>query len=266
MSQITGNIYVTKDYSQFKTLYGNRDVSPERYKKIETSMLLKQLPIPIVVNEKYEVIDGQGRLSVCSRNNLPVWYVVCEGLTIDDCVTCNIYSTKWSETDVLKRYAKTGNENYQRILAVMEEYKVNRATVQLASSKLACAKEKAEAIKLGNLVFSEQDASVARERLNFARDIIEAISSAKPVKQINILRQSIMRCAKEPGYDHERMREKCYENAIAYRECSSISDMLIQLAGFYNRGKKSSFMDTYGTGSALKVTFSSSTNRYARGK
>lgn len=265
MSQITGSVYVTKDYSKFKTLHGNRDVSYDRYKKIEASMLLKQLPIPIVINEKSEVIDGQGRLLVCSRNNLPVWYVVCEGLTIDDCVTCNIYSTKWSEVDILKRYAKTGNENYQRMIDIMEEYKVNRATVQLASSKLNCG-AKAEQIKLGNLVFTEQDAYSARKRLDYARDIIDSFSSVKNVKQINILRQSIIRCAKEPGYDHERMRQKCYENAISYRECSSVSDMLIQLASFYNRGKKTAFMDTYGTGSALKVTFSSTTNRYARGK
>ena len=56
-----GQIYVTKDYTKFKTLDGNRALSRSQIKKLTRSFESEQIPLPIIINEKYEVIDGQHR-------------------------------------------------------------------------------------------------------------------------------------------------------------------------------------------------------------
>ena len=55
------SVFKTFDYGLFKNIKGNRELNPKNYKKILHSMGNKQLEIPIIVNEKYEIIDGQHR-------------------------------------------------------------------------------------------------------------------------------------------------------------------------------------------------------------
>ena len=55
-------INTTGDYGIFKRLKGNRTVTRSRVEKIKNSInKVGYIKSPIVVNEKREVIDGQGR-------------------------------------------------------------------------------------------------------------------------------------------------------------------------------------------------------------
>ena len=260
---IAGGVYETRDYEQFKTLLGNRDIEPERFRRIEKSMLIKQLPIPIVVNEKNEVIDGQGRLAVCKKHGFPIRYTVCEGLTIDDCFTANVYSTKWSSKDIINRYAKTGDEDYGRILDIMTRFGVSPDTAISAAGKSSTTAEQRETLKSGCFEFSEDNYAKAKERLQWALEIVDALSiGGKPPKQKQILIMSVVRCAKTTGYNHKRMFQGCRENAMAYKGASNLPDMLRQLAYFYNRRQRSHFMDTYGVHNSLTVVFDEKVNKF----
>lgn len=59
MGKLIGKLYETKDYSKFKFLKGNRAIKEKRslIESIEKSGIL----VPIDVNEKFEIIDGQTR-------------------------------------------------------------------------------------------------------------------------------------------------------------------------------------------------------------
>ena len=85
------NVMVTDEYDLFKTLEGNRRVLDLRARRIIRSIEKVGYVInPIIVNEKYEVIDGQGRLEALKRLNLPVYYIMIEGIGIEECRTLNI--------------------------------------------------------------------------------------------------------------------------------------------------------------------------------
>ena len=53
----TTEIFITKDYSLFKKLKGNRNLNKLNLKKITKSIEKIHIPIPIVVNEKYEISE-----------------------------------------------------------------------------------------------------------------------------------------------------------------------------------------------------------------
>lgn len=57
-------IYKTDDHTLFKKLEGNRDVRSVE-KIIKSIDNVGYVLSPILVNEKYEVIDGQNRLEAC---------------------------------------------------------------------------------------------------------------------------------------------------------------------------------------------------------
>ena len=116
------NVYVTKDYSIFKRLVGNRDIPETRISKIvESIQTIGWIHNPIIVNEKMEVIDGQGRLTALQRLKMPVEYIVAEGAGNKECIYMNMNMVNWKLPDFIKSYAEQGNENYQRLLGLMEK-------------------------------------------------------------------------------------------------------------------------------------------------
>ena len=119
-----GKVYKTDDLSIFKTLEGNRNVEPARVNKIYESIKKNgYIHSPIIVNEKMEVIDGQGRIEALKRANLPAEYIAFEGMTIKDCIALNIYQTGWSLMDYIESFAERGNRSYQFLLHLIAKYK-----------------------------------------------------------------------------------------------------------------------------------------------
>lgn len=67
MSRIFAQVYEEKDYSKFKRLENNRDVTESRKEKLKASIASGEILNPIIVNEKMEIIDGQGRYEAKKR-------------------------------------------------------------------------------------------------------------------------------------------------------------------------------------------------------
>lgn len=59
MAQVVGQVCQTNDYSLFKTLKGNRNINQAHLYRLTKSIKEKYLLSPIVVNEHFEIIDGQ---------------------------------------------------------------------------------------------------------------------------------------------------------------------------------------------------------------
>lgn len=117
-------VYSTNDYTIFKRLLGNREVKPIRKMKIVKSIQTRgYISCPIIVNEKMEVIDGQGRLEALKSLGLPVEYVIIKWLTIDDCTAMNFKD--WNINDYVDCYAECGNENYIRFKDVAKQFELS---------------------------------------------------------------------------------------------------------------------------------------------
>lgn len=86
-----GAIYSSEDYSVFRKLNGNRSVLEQRKNMIMASITERGwIRNPVVVNEKMEIIDGQGRFEALKELGLPIEYVVAKGASISDCIALNI--------------------------------------------------------------------------------------------------------------------------------------------------------------------------------
>ena len=154
--KVAYNVYTTNDYSIFKRLPGNRDIPESRISKIvESIQSIGWVHNPIIVNEKMEVIDGQGRLTALQRLKMPVEYVVAPGAGNKECIYMNMNMVNWKLPDFVKSYAEQGNENYQRLLSLMERYANGNLNI-ISTALYRISKAKLRDIKEGTLQLTEE--------------------------------------------------------------------------------------------------------------
>jgi len=115
-------VMTTNDYSIFNFIDGNRVVNPLNKRRLAESFKIKQIFAPIIVNERFEIIDGQHRFMVMMENDLPVVYVIIPGLKLEDVHRLNTNMKNWGADDFMNGYIRLGNEEYVRYKAFKQRY------------------------------------------------------------------------------------------------------------------------------------------------
>lgn len=126
----TVKIYVTRDYSLFGVLQGNRVLNKSKIKKIKEEIaagtnLLQYCPIVVVeVDGKLKVIDGQHRLEVAKQIGSYVWYVISAPLSLYEIAKMNSNTEKWKGADFINCYVATGDTSYKTLKEFNDTYRL----------------------------------------------------------------------------------------------------------------------------------------------
>lgn len=235
------DVYVTKDYSRFKRLEGNREVLNRRVEKIIHSINeVGYVNNPILVNEKYEVIDGQGRLEAFKRLNIPVEYIMVKGIGVKECISMNINMENWTMEDFINCYAENGNDNYIKFKHLIDIADgVSLKVIWCALFRL---------YQIDNNTIKEQKLHITDKQY---RDAIERIEYVKPVwkalpKNTNtnkslpgnktLICQSLTMYHKYEEVDKERLIKVVLEKFGTMQGFSKNHECDIQLEKIYNKG------------------------------
>jgi len=122
MSACIAKVYTTKDFEKFKFLHGNRNINKSHTKRLTASMGKKNIPVPVIVNENFEVIDGQHRLHAAIDLDVPIAYMIINNLGLDDVQLLNTNTSNWKLNDYLASYIDLGKKSYIDYKAFMEKY------------------------------------------------------------------------------------------------------------------------------------------------
>jgi len=112
----------TKNYDQFKILKGNRTVNMLHVEKLKISFGRKYLLSPIIVNENFEIIDGQHRFVAAKELGLPVYYIAIGGYSLMDIQIYNTNASNWKKKDFLNMYCDLGRPAYVQFKKFMDTY------------------------------------------------------------------------------------------------------------------------------------------------
>ena len=113
---------VTEDYSIFKVAR-NRSVDAQRVAKKKKSIEQINLQQPIIVNKRYQVVDGQHRFEALKQLGLPVYYVVSYNWKRDeDTATMNNTQDKWNTQNWAEFRASQGNQIAKEALEIARNY------------------------------------------------------------------------------------------------------------------------------------------------
>lgn len=102
----------TTNYNLFKSLNGNRDLNRLHLQRLISSMKENYLFTLIVVNEKYQIIDGQHRFEACKELGLPLYYVKVKGYGLREVQILNVNAKNWNADDFLAGFCDLGLQDY----------------------------------------------------------------------------------------------------------------------------------------------------------
>jgi len=126
----------TKNYAKFKYIIGNRQMSTEHVarlrREIETRNLLEVCPI--IVNEKFQVIDGQHRIEAAKQLKIEIPYVVVQGMGIEHVVRLNNVQRRWGIRDYIELHVLNGNENYIQLKDFYTKHKISPSNAIVLTS------------------------------------------------------------------------------------------------------------------------------------
>lgn len=175
---ITGNTYRTSDYSIFKRLEGNRAVLASRVSKILNSInAAGYIFNPIVVNELYQIIDGQGRFEALKSLGLPIDFVISEGAGLLECVALNSSGTIWTMADYVDSYCELKRPDYLRLKQILLSHPMlqDRIIINIVNGT---ASTPSSYIKNGEFKVSAEQAITASEDLSLIEKIYPALKKA----------------------------------------------------------------------------------------
>ena len=224
-------IYKETDYSVFKKLLGNRDVEPERVNAIvESIKKVGYQRVPILVNEKYEIIDGQGRVAACEILELPVYFEVQEGIGIDECIAMNIKMRNWNIYDFVKSYADQGDENYTNLLKYKDDYP-NMSVIEIAMC-LSDSRSKNIEKPLRDGTYKMTAKEDNMKCLNFINNVVKNLKAIRGGSQQYI--PVLVGLYKFNLIDEERMEKAINTHVGTMKSAYNAEDALTELQNVYN--------------------------------
>lgn len=225
-------IYVTRDYDRFSRLDGNRSIKDGRVKKILESMSeIGYLPVPGIVNELYQIIDGQGRLEACKKNNEPFYYIIIPGLGISECISMNINQMNWNTNDYIDSYAERGYQSYVYLKDLLSQFKrhFKQIPVIYAATGSPCENE---AIKKGTLDITYEQYNKAKQQLSellYYKKYIEPIGGRSEYYYV-----AILYCFNKKEINNKKLLTKLEKYQTNLHTVGQIKEAMSVIEDIYN--------------------------------
>lgn len=235
-NEIVTQIYRTYDYGQFKKLELNRDVTKPRVEKVLKSISdVGYILSPILINEKFEIIDGQARFEALKSRGLPIDYYIEKDIGIKECRALNLYQTNWKLKDYIDSYAKEGLNSYILLKELMEKYKkLNLIAVYNALT----GKESvvSSTIKSRNFTCTHTQYKKAIEILDYENQYFEILR--KVGGKVQHFYTAIRFCYEHDEVDNDKLLSKVKANRGELYKVNSTEQALTLLQDIYNMGNK----------------------------
>lgn len=191
-------IYYTRDYDMFKTIKGNRLVDPKRKAALIKSITVNGwLCNPIMVNEHYQIIDGQGRFEALKALEMPIEFVIQDGASIVEVVALNVNAKNWTLEDYIDCYADLEIRDYISLRQTMDLYiDRNKAmslngiltVLNIIDKRSAQPGSGGIAIKNGTYFLTEETAETSYYILEWLRRYSEFLKLISPARRPQLIR------------------------------------------------------------------------------
>lgn len=222
----------TKDYSLFKLSKRNRPI-----KQVKVDNLVKSIKkvnlldsYPILVNEKYEVMDGQHRLKAAEKLGLEVYYSLKKEAVDEVMILTNNNQNKWQISVYLNFFAD--NENYKKF----KEYLTKYPFVPMSSLMYIIGPS---TITGGSTNKAFREGTFLVENEEEGREILEALREIEPYLHdgVSTNRQfykAFRRVFEHPDFDAERLIERFKVSGRRLHMFANIKEYIRGIEDIYN--------------------------------
>lgn len=234
---MSDKILQTKNYNLFGIVDGNRTVNSSHVKKLKVSIHQIDLKIPIVVNEKMEVVDGQHRLQARKELGLPVFYIMISGLGLRETQRVNSAAKNWNDKDFLDSFVKQNYGHYKTYKKFRETYQFGHSdTLSILSGRGVTGGG-----TNSNSEFRDGEFSVSPDNLAKATDWAEKIYQIEPFydgfKRRSFI-SAMITCFKHEQYNHDDFIAKLAYQSSKLVHCTNSIQYLRIIDEIYNFKRK----------------------------
>lgn len=234
-NNVVNTVHKTSDYGLFNDIFGNRKIAKHHISNIKQSFSEKQIEAPIIVNEKYEVIEGQHRFRSCKALELPIYYIVLAGLELEDVQRLNANSKNWNLSDHCHSFCVRGFKEYITYRDFKAEFKFNEnETIAILEdvndknkTRVLWAKFKSGKFKVANLKKSTENVN----------KIIEVKQYYDGWKRRCFV-FAMLTCFEHDSYDHDVFMNKLSKQSGRLTDQVHEDDYMRVIQKIYNRNNK----------------------------
>lgn len=225
-------VHTTKDYSLFKFLNGNRDVNHLHIARLKESIKKNYLTTIIMVNDKFEIIDGQHRFIICQELKLPINYIIQKNYGLNEVQILNANMKNWQTQDYLDGYCDLGLKDYLIYRDFVKDYGFqNQIAMLLLSGQYSNGTEK------NNISLQFKTGNFKVIDLEKAKKIAEKLLMIEPYYE-GFLRRSFV-LAMYSMFNNERFEfteflSKLKTQPTALQDCTSITQYKVLIEEIYN--------------------------------
>jgi hypothetical protein len=225
-------VHTTKDYSLFKTLNGNRDVNQLHLTRLKESMKKNHLTTIIMVNEKFEIIDGQHRFLISQELKLPINYIISKNYGLAEVQILNANMKNWTIVDYVNGYCDLGFKDYEIYREFINEYGfTNQVALFLLSGEFACGtSEVSISTKFKEGKFKIND-------LNNSKKMADKIMMIEPYYKGFLRRSSIYALIgmfKNENFEFTEFLAKLKQQPTTLQDCTNVSQYKSLIEEIYN--------------------------------
>jgi hypothetical protein len=248
MAENNVKVQTTRDYDSFKHLLGNRDVDDTHVMRLVKATkgnrnLLSLLPI--LTNEKREVIDGQHRLEALRELNEPVSFIEVPGVTLADTLEMNTTQKNWTPRDFAVSYASQGLEPYKIYLELADAYQVGHSTLlryirlgRGVNSSAATTNSERASDHFRRGLLNIPNIANTRAALDSLIELGEKRGEQNTLEpelvRDRAFAAAYLRVYLNPSYNQERMIEKIDQWGKVFPKLRDVTEILRQLEEIYN--------------------------------
>ena len=225
-------VHTTKDYSLFKTLNGNRDVNHLHLSRLKESMKKNHLTTIIMVNENFEIIDGQHRFLISRELQLPINYIVSKNYGLNEVQILNANMKNWQTTDYVNGYCDLGYKDYIIYRDFVNEYGFqNQIALLLLSNEFISSSQKENP----STRFKEGRFKV--KDLHNAKNMAEKIMMIEPYYKGYLRRSFIVALVgmfKNENFEFIEFLAKLKQQPTTMQDCTNITQYKVLIEEIYN--------------------------------
>lgn len=242
--EVVSLIYKSTDYDMFKFIKGNRKLNDINIRKLIKSMEEEQLLIPICVNDKYEIIDGQHRFVACKHLGLPIFYYIIENYNTMQMKRANLVSATWTKSDFLNLYVSEELDDYLFSKELLDKHKITVCDFIKIVAKITnrTIKEVSDEFENGFFELTES----TREKASSFLTALEDFSFFKKEYKKSKFVGAFMDLYFHNGYSHKHMKNRLASRKSALEFQLSKDRYLLILANYiysYGNSKDNIYYD-----------------------
>jgi hypothetical protein len=231
----------------FKTLEGNRIVNKLHVRRLKESFQESYLLSPIIVNEKFQIIDGQHRFEAAKQVGLPIYFLIAPNYGLKEVQMLNENMKNWKKEDYLNAYCDLKHPEYLKFRNFMRKFpefgilacetiltgKLNGGNENGRSAEL-----KSESNRQGHYsirYFQEGELTIPNYEL--------AVENAKKILMIKPYYEGFNRphfvramigIFRIEYYNHLKFIERLNSNPLSLQNCSNVTQYKLLIEDVYN--------------------------------